>query len=72
VSEEGAPVRREGWGPFAIFGIALVVAAVFALYEGFAYSPTLNFSAAALPTLIGVIAAVVAVLLIGSRAPPNE
>lgn len=65
-----APER--GVSPFTVFGVALVVAAAFALWEGYAYSPTATFTPAALPVLLGATVAVVLILLLGWRAPPNE
>jgi hypothetical protein len=68
-----ATAEREGrFGPFAIFGIALLVGAAFAIYEGVAYAATPTFVEAALPTVLGVSAAVAAILVIGRQAPPND
>lgn len=64
--------EERGITPFAVFGIALVVAAAWAIYMGVAYSGTPNFISAALPTILGVSAAVAAMLLIATWAPKNE
>jgi len=61
-----------GFTPFAVFGIAIVVAAVWAVYMGVAFSGVPNFVTGALPTILGVSIAVVAMLVIASRAPKNE
>jgi hypothetical protein len=68
-----APTRRErGLSPFAVFGIALIIAAAWAFYMGAAYMPTPNFVTAALPTILGEAIAVVAILVIALWAPKNE
>lgn len=61
-----------GVTPFAVFGIALVVAAVWAVYMGVAFSSVPNFVTGALPTIAGVGIAVAAMLVIASWAPKNE
>ena len=67
------PSKRErGMGPFAIFGIALVVAAAWAVYMGVAFLQSPNFVVSALPTIVGVSVAVVAILVIALIAPRNE
>lgn len=65
-------VEERGVTPFAIFGIALVLAAAWAIYMGFSFFTTSNFVSSALPTIVGVTIAVVAILLIGLWAPRNE
>ena len=69
-SATGAGER--GWSPFAIFGVALVVAVAWGLYDGLAYLHTPTFVEAALPTIAGAAVAVVAVIAIALTAPPNE
>ena len=61
-----------GIAPFTIFGIALVVAAAWALYMGIAFSGLPTFVTSALPTIDGVTIAVGAMLILGLRAPKNE
>ncbi len=68
----GLPPRERGWSPFRIFGVGLVVAAGWGTYMGLAYAADPGFLGSALPTIAGTSAAVVAVLLIGLRAPANE
>ena len=65
---------RGGWAaaPFTVFGLAVIIAGAFAIYMGLAYSGTPTFAQAALPTIAGTLIAIVAFLLIGARAPPNE
>ena len=71
VSEPAARAER-GITPFAIFGIALVVAAAWAVYMGVAFSSLPTFVTGALPTIAGVTIAVAAMMIIGLRAPKNE
>lgn len=71
MTAEGAP-REEGLGPFAWFGIAGVIGAIWALAMGLQYSDTPTFVSAALPTIAGVAIAVVAFVLIAWKAPANE
>jgi len=71
MSATSGPSER-GVSPFAIFGIALVVAAAWAIYMGAAFMSTANFVQAALPTIVGVSIAVAAILYIGLRSPMNE
>jgi hypothetical protein len=61
-----------GVTPFFWFGVAVVVGAAYALFMGLSYYNTPTFTTAALPTIAGVAAAVVAFLVIGAWAPPNE
>lgn len=61
-----------GWSPFAVFGGAAVVAAAWGIYMGLAYVGTPHFVTDDLPTIVGVATAVVAFLVLGLRAPPNE
>jgi len=70
----GAPAsaKERGLTPFAVFGVAIVVAAAWALYMGFAFDSTPTFVSDALPTIVGVAVAVVAMLVIAAWAPKNE
>ena len=61
-----------GVSPFGWFGVAIVVGAAWALIMGLEYVNTPTFITGDLPTILGVGAAVVAFLVIGWRAPPNE
>ena len=61
-----------GWSPFAIFGVAAVIAAAWAIYMGVSFLATPDFLADDLPTIAGVSAAVAIFLVIGARAPANE
>jgi len=61
-----------GIPPFVWFAAAIIVGAAFALFMGLAYYNTPTFTSAALPTILGVAAAVVIFLIIGALAPPNE
>ena len=67
-----AAERERGLTPFAWFGVAIVVGAAWALFMGLAYYNVPTFTTAALPTIAGVAIAVVAFVLIGLLAPPNE
>lgn len=64
--------RDRGWSPFVIFGLAAVVAAAWAIYMGVSYLATPDFVTNDLPTITGISIAVVAFLVLGSRAPPND
>jgi len=64
--------RERGVTPFVWFGIAIVVGAAFALFMGLSYYNTPTFTSSAFPTIAGVAAAIVAFLIIGALAPPNE
>lgn len=72
VSDAPEPVEERGVTPFVWFSVAIVVGAAYALFMGLSYYNTPTFSVAALPTILGVAAAVVAFLVIGFWAPPNE
>lgn len=63
---------ERGITPFVWFGVAIVVGAAYALFMGLSYYNIPTFTTAALPTIAGVAAAVVAFLIIGTLAPPNE
>lgn len=63
---------EHGVTPFVWFGLAIIVGAAYALFMGLSYYNTPTFTAAALPTIAGVAAAVVIFLVIGAWAPPNE
>ena len=71
MNEPEASVER-GFTPFVWFAVAVIVGASFALFMGLAYYNTPTFTSAALPTILGVAAAVVIFLVIGAFAPPNE
>jgi len=64
--------RARGLTPFGVFGIGLLVAAVWATYMGLGFMSTSNFAEAGLPTIIGTSIAVVAIVIVALRAPPNE
>lgn len=72
VTAEKLPVTERGVGPFGWFAVAIGVGATWALIMGLEYYDTPTFTTAALPTIAGVAIAVVAFLLIGWWAPPNE
>ena len=67
-----ADARARGVTPFFWFGVAIIVGAAFALFMGLSYYNTPTFTASAFPTIAGVAIAVVAFLIIGALAPPNE
>ena len=67
-----APTPAKGIPPFVWFGVAVAVGAAYALFMGLSYYNTPTFTAAALPTIAGVAAAVVIFLAIGAWAPANE
>lgn len=72
VSDVATASRERGISPFVWFSVAIVAGATYALFMGLSYYNTPTFTAAALPTILGVAAAVVAFLAIGFWAPPNE
>jgi len=71
MSAEATSAER-GITPFVWFGVAIIVGAIYALFMGLSYYNTPTFTTAALPTISGVAIAVVAFLVIGVWAPPNE
>lgn len=68
----GAETAERGVTPFVWFGVAIIIGATYALFMGLSYYNTPTFTTAALPTIAGVAVAVVAFLVIGAWAPPNE
>jgi hypothetical protein len=68
----GTETAERGVTPFVWFGVAIIVGAAYALFMGLSYYNTPTFTTAALPTIAGVAVAVVAFLVIGAWAPPNE
>ncbi|MGI0054850.1 MAG: hypothetical protein ACREB9_02175 [Thermoplasmata archaeon] len=58
--------------PFAIFGYAMILASAYAIFEMSYYAGVPALSSATLGTIGAVVAAVVAFLILGVRAPPNE
>jgi len=71
MNEEVAKHDR-GIPPFVWFAVAVIVGAAYALFMGLAYYNTPTFTEAALPTILGVTAAVIIFLIIGALAPPNQ
>ena len=67
-----AATERRGLTPFFWFGVAILLGAVWALFMGLSYYNVPTFTTAALPTIGGVAIAVVAFLVIGAMAPPND
>lgn len=70
-----APPEPSGsvWAsPFAIFGYAMAVASAYAVFDMSYYAGVPALSSATLGTISGVVVAVIAFLVIGVRAPPNE
>jgi hypothetical protein len=72
VSAAGEEASAEGTGPFVWFGVSGALGAAFALFMGLEYVNTPTFDAAALPTILGVVLALIAFFAIGRSAPPNE
>lgn len=72
VKEGNLPEADHGLGPFFWFGVALLVGAIFALFEGLEYYNTPTFTSAALPSIAGVAVAVAAFLIMGWKAPANN
>lgn len=67
------PVRRATRvGPFAIFGLAAILAAAGALFEMSYYDGSPIASPSILGTTIGILLALIAFFVIGLRAPPND
>lgn len=72
---EGAnPVGGEarGFTPFAAFGLVAIAAAVGAVWEMSYYAGNSALSEGTLGTTVGIVIALVAFFVWGSRAPPNE
>jgi len=68
----GVETVERGVTPFVWLGVAIIVGAAYALFMGLSYYNTPTFTTAALPTIAGVVVALVAFLVIGAWAPPNE
>ena len=66
------PPREGGIWPFAAFGIAAGAAAIGAVWEMSYYAGNSALSPGDLGTTLGIVAAVVAFFVWGSRAPRNE
>ena len=66
------PSGANGVGPFAAFGLVAALAAVGAVWEMSYYAGNSVLSAANLGTTLGIVVALVAFFVWGSRAPPNE
>lgn len=67
------PVPAEGGvGPFAAFGVAAAAAAIGAVWEMSYYAGNSALSPGDLGTTLGIVAALVAFFVWGSRAPRNE
>lgn len=72
---EGPPVTSEGrrWAsPFAIFGYVMILASAYAVFEMSYYAGASALGAETLGTILGVLVAIVAFLVIGISAPVNE
>jgi hypothetical protein len=68
---ESAPTAK-GLDPFAAFGLAAAVAAIGAVWEMSYFAGNSALSAGDLGTTLGIVVALVAFFVWGSRAPPNE
>jgi len=68
----GVETVERGVTPFVWLGVAIIVGAAYALFMGLSYYNTPTFTTAALPTIAGVVVALVAFLVIGAWAAPNE
>ncbi len=67
------PARRATRvGPFAIFGLAAILAAAGAVFEMSYYDGSPIASTSVLGTTIGILLALVAFFVIGLKAPPND
>jgi hypothetical protein len=67
------PSRASRWrSPFAIFGAVGIVAAAGAIGEGLYYGGSSALSASSLGTVLGIVVAVAAFVVLGVWAPPNE
>jgi hypothetical protein len=58
--------------PFAVFGLAAILAAVGAVWEMSYFAGNSALSPGTLGTTIGIVLALVAFFVWGWRAPPNE
>ena len=63
---------RRWTSPFAIFGYVMIVASVWAVFEMSYYAGVGALGAETLGTIGGVVAAIIAFLVIGTQGPPNE
>jgi hypothetical protein len=63
---------RPGVGPFLAFGLVAGAAAVGAVWEMSYYAGNSALSAGDLGTTLGIVAALAAFFVWGSRAPSNE
>lgn len=72
---EGRVAHTDGspWAsPFAVFGYVMILASVWAVFEMAYYAGVSALGAETLGTIAGVVIAVIAFLVIGVEAPPNE
>lgn len=64
---------KNDWAsPFAIFGYVMIVASAWAVIEMSYYAGVSALGAETLGTIAGILIAIVAFLVIGVQAPPNE
>jgi hypothetical protein len=61
-----------GFTPFLAFGLVAIAAAVGAVWELAYYAGSSVFAAGTLGTTVGIVLALGAFFVWGSRAPPNE
>lgn len=64
--------RTRVGGPFLVFGLAALLAAVAAIYEMAYYAGNSALSPGVLGTTLGIVVAVIAFFVWGALAPPNE
>ncbi len=74
MTEPGAPSARSRGrgGPFLVFGVAALLAAIAAAFELSYYAGNAALSPSILGTFVGILVAVAAFFVWGLRAPPNE
>jgi len=70
-SEHSARPSR-GFSPFLAFGLVAIAAAVGAVWELAYYAGSSVFAPGTLGTTVGIVLALGAFFVWGSRAPPNE
>ena len=65
-------MRGRWTSPFAVFGYVMVLASAWAVFEMSYYAGVSALAAETLGTIVGASIAIVAFLVIGVQAAPNE
>ncbi len=67
-----AEARSKGVSPFAVFGVATVIAAGWAIYQMVAWASVPSFGSSAWPTTIGIMIALGVFFVLALAGPPND